>query len=333
SMLKRLVAATWAIGLLLIASAFPWAAWAQPDTLAASAKVEAALQNIVSRARPGQEGFATIWDGDKYVQCGRPPDGGLRCEAAGSRLQPSLEHVLTPERSARIAALGWRIDPAFGNYAQQFSDKIALAAVAQTLLTTLADGYDAKIAGVEVETRWIAGEPCPPRNGFSQNLAGMVNDAPAMAATAIHACWFAPPAKAGAPTASVDALVARYQPEASAEIQRLRVNAKRSDVFVVFDAGIGYFQCVPETDPAAIYCEAQSADSWSALTSVLTPERVARLHAAGFADPGRSPNYSKAYAADQFDDAAITREVLTLLHDVYGYNGGAALEVKTEEDR
>ena len=160
----------------------------------------------------------------------------------------------------------------------------------------------------------------------------MVDDAPAMAASAIHACWFVPQTDVGRATDSVDVLVARYGPSAATEIQRLRLNAK-TYVFVVFDSGIGYIQCQPQTDPAGIYCEAQSADSWAALGSVLTPDRIARLHAAGFADPGRAPNYSKTYPANQFDDDAIAREVLTLLHDVYGYNGAVALRVKTEENR
>jgi hypothetical protein len=64
---------------------------------------------------------------------------------------------------------------------------------------------------------------------------------------------------------------------------------------------------------------------------VLTPERIARLRAAGFADPGRAPNYSKTYPAEKIDDAALASEVLTLLHDVYGYYGASKLEVKTEE--
>jgi hypothetical protein len=46
-----------------------------------------------------------------------------------------------------------------------------------------------------------------------------------------------------------------------------------------------------DTSPPEIYCEAQSADSWEALASVLTPERIARKHSIGFTDPGRGPNY------------------------------------------
>ena len=75
----------------------------------------------------------------------------------------------------------------------------------------------------------------------------------------------------------------------------------------------------------------QLVGRWPALTGVLTPDWVTRLYAAGFADPGRSPNYWKTYPVDQVDDAAITRELLAILHDVYGYTGLPKLEMKTEE--
>ena len=67
------------------------------------------------------------------------------------------------------------------------------------------------------------------------------------------------------------------------------------------------------------------------LASILTPDRVARLHAAGFTDPGRTPNYWKTYALAKFDDAAIARELLTVLYQVYGYHGAPRLTIKTEK--
>ena len=67
------------------------------------------------------------------------------------------------------------------------------------------------------------------------------------------------------------------------------------------------------------------------LAKILTPERVARLHAAGFTDPGRAPNYWRSYAVDKFDDAAIARELLTILYDVYGYDGSPKLAIATEK--
>ena len=282
--------------------------------------------------RPAQDGYATIWDGNKYIQCSRAPTHGLRCEAAGPFMQPSLHYVLTPERIGRLTALGWRLDPSFGNFTQVFSDKAPTSQIAGKILQALKEAYDAQTDDVEVQSAWIAADPCPPRHAFSQSLAGMVDDDPAMANATIHACAFKPDAGLATPPAkSTEDLIALYGVQVTAEIQRLRVNIARK-VFVVFDTGIGYVQCGPQTSPDAFFCEAQSAESWPALASVLTSDRVARLHALGYADPGHSENYSKAYPASQFSDVAVMTELLTVLHDVYGYNGASPLETKTEAE-
>jgi hypothetical protein len=153
-----------------------------------------------------------------------------------------------------------------------------------------------------------------------------------MAATAIRGCAYAPKPDLGpsTPAASTAELIDFYKARVTGKIARLRVNIDR-DVFAIFGAGIGYIQCRPNSSPPSIYCEAQSADSWAALASVLTPERVAQLHTSGFADPGRGPNYWKNYPLYQIDDAGIARELLTILHDVYGYNGLPPLKVGTEK--
>jgi len=296
------------------------------------ARIEAALQNIMTLDRPGQDGFAAIWDGNKYVQCGRSRDHGLRCEAAGTLMQPSLERVLTPEHVSRLTALGWRLDPSFGNYVRTFPSDATASTVANNILQVLAEAYGVSVADLQAESNWVLSEPCPPRNGPTQNLAGMINDAPSMKRTAIHACSYKPRADLGPthPASTTAELIEFYGARVTGEIGRLRVNAERN-VFVVFEAGIGYVQCEPNSPPLEIYCEAQSADSWEALASVLTPDRVARLHAVGFADPGRAPNYWKRYPAEQFDNVAIAHELLAILHDVYGYNGLPMLKVKTEE--
>jgi hypothetical protein len=295
-----------------------------------NALVVDALDNAMGLERPGQDGYATLFDGNKYVQCGRAPDKGLRCEAAGSLLQSSLERVLTPERVAQLAALGWRLDASFGNYVQTFPPGATTDAVADAILQALGEVYGADLPELQAMTAWLPSEPCPPRNGPSQDRAGMINNERAMAKHAIHACaYIVPPDEPSRPANSIDELVALYGARMTGEIQRLRVNLDRR-VYVIFDPEIGYVQCAPEQKPPAIYCEAQSADSWPALASVLTPDRVARLHAAGFADPGAAPNYSKKYPLAQFDDAAIARELLAVLHDVYGYAGRPKLKVTTE---
>jgi hypothetical protein len=120
--------------------------------LRVSKSVEAALDNITTLNRLRQDGYATIWDGNKYVQCKRLPDRSLRCEAAGTFMQSSLERVLTPERVTRLTALGWRLDPSFGNYVQTFPADAASSFVAERILQVLAEAYNADIAELEVQS-------------------------------------------------------------------------------------------------------------------------------------------------------------------------------------
>jgi hypothetical protein len=306
------------------------AAWAQTST----DPVTAAIELVKALDRPGRDNLATVWDGNKYIQCRRMADHSLRCEAAGGLMQPSLQHLLTPERIGHLAAMGWMLDPSFGNYAQVFKKDVTAPQVADKIRTALAQVYDANMTNLEVETTSIRSEPCPPRHGPSQNLAGMISDAPSMARYSIHACAYKPrddgPEHLLAYGVTTADLIGVYGPRVTLEIQRLRINMQRR-VFVIFDAGIGYVQCGPQARPDGFYCEAQSADSWPALASVLTPDRIARLHAAGYADPGRAPNFSKTYPADAYTDTAVAAEILTILHDVYGYYGATRLAIKTEE--
>jgi hypothetical protein len=301
---------------------------------ASQAAVEAAISNIMMLQRPGQDGLATVWDGNKYVQCRLLADRTLRCEAAGALMQPSLGRVLVPERTARLTALGWRLDPSFGNYVQDFASSRSARQVAEQILQALREGYDADITNLDVQSAWIASSPCPPRNGPTQNLAGSINDSRSMAATAVHGCAYQPKAVEGSrpPVRAKADLVDVYGARLTGEIQRLRVNLQRK-VFVVIDTGGGYLQCGPQTSPPAIYCEAQSAESWPVLARILTPERIARLYAAGFADPGRAPNYWKTYGLDNSNDAAIADELLTILHEVYAYDGTPPLRFGSEQGR
>ena len=303
---------------------------AAPVQMKSQSKVEAALQNILTLNRPHQEGLATFWDGNKYVQCRRTADRLLLCEAAGSLMQPSLDRVLTPDRVARLTALGWHLDPSFGNYVQTFAAGLSASAAASMILQTMSEGYEADIANLDIETDWITSETCPPRNGPKQNLAGMINDAPAMKATSIHACAYTMPPPS--PTIrSANDLIDLDGARVTGEIQRLQVNFDRN-VFLVLSASSGYLQCAPQASPPALYCEAVSAESWPIVASILTPDRLARLHAAGFADPGRSQNYSKTYPLDGLDAAAVARDLLTLLYDAYGYTGKPKLKITTEKD-
>lgn len=291
-----------------------------------AARIEEALQNITSLVREGQVGYATFWDGNKFIQCRRLKTRELRCEAAGASMQPSLRNVLSGERLNRVSALGWALDPSFGNYVRTFPADIGTSGAAEHIVKTLTDAYDANVANLEINTRWVRDMPCPPRAGYTQNLAGSVNDAGSMKSVAVTACSFKPPPITAQRVASAAELVTQYGSLVTSELQRLRINYT-DKVFAVFDAGIGYIQCAPEVTPPALYCEAQSAESWEPLASIITPEREAKLHAAGYADPGRAPNYWKNYPLDKYTDAAMAGEILTILYEVYGYAGALKLKI------
>jgi hypothetical protein len=306
----------------------------------ARSHVERVLQAAMSPSRPGQIGLATVWDSNAYIQCRNTAARGMRCEAAGSLMQPSLRHILTPVRIDRLDALGWKLDPSFGNYVQTFDPALSTDRLAGLLLTSLVEGYGAAVPDLEFQNSWVADKACPPRNGPSQNLAGLISSAPAMAPTAVHACSYTPKPEPETPVPSLQEIthptipddpVSLYSAGVQREIGRLLAHIGGSRVFMVLDTGAGYVQCEPEEDtPPALYCEAQSAESWPALADRLTADRIAHLHAAGFADPGLRQNYFRDYPAVTFDDATIAAALLTILHDVYGYDGSPSLTVRTE---
>ena len=301
---------------------------AQAPTGSAKAKIEVALKTATISKQAGKRNYAWVWDHNAYIQCWVLPDRAMRCESAGALMQPSLRHILVADRLARQ---GWRLDPSFGNYARTFPAGTPLDQVADEILAALASGYGATIFELEIENSWVASEPCPPRNGPGQNLAGLIDDAPAMAPTAVHGCAYVPlpdtsiAPQPKTPTGSAEDLIHLYGDAVMREIDRLR--ASRGDRrFVVLLIDAGYVQCETQIDPHKIYCEAESADLWPALAAILTPDRVAHLHEAGFADPGLTQNYSRIYRLDAVDDRAIARALLTILHDVYGYDGTPPLK-------
>jgi hypothetical protein len=285
-----------------------------------------AVHNVMTLDRPGQDGLVNVSDGTKYVQCRRMPNRSLHCESAGTVMQPSLARILTRERINRLTALGWHLDPSFGNYARTLPVDASPMEVTRTIVEVLQEAYGVEIADVSVESIWIRSNPCPPRAGPSQTRAGMITDEAKLMPTAVRGCLLAP--EPPLPAHSAEDLLSIYGTRIVGELLRLRVNYN-GRVFVVLDIEAGYVQCASTGSPGDIYCEAQSAESWPGLSKVLTAGRIARLHAAGFAEPGRSPNYWKTYTGGS--DEAIARELLDILYSVYGYDGSKQLIFRDEK--
>lgn len=137
----RAIASPWRAAALLAAVMGLGAASspARPQTATPAAQIDEALENITVLTRPNRVGYATFWDGNKWVQCRRLASRELRCEAAGSLMQPSLARVLTPDRLGRLAALGWAGDPSFVHHVRTFSADEATARIADHIWRTLTE--------------------------------------------------------------------------------------------------------------------------------------------------------------------------------------------------
>jgi hypothetical protein len=160
------------------------------EPTSATPRVIEALDNIRNLTRPRQDGYTTVWEGEKFVQCHALSDQSLSCEAAGATMQPPLARVLTPDRKQRLTSLGWRLDPSFGAYTQTFPATLSLDQAADRLLAVLSQAYGADLTRIDVQTRWVTRQACPPRRGPNQHLAGMVDDDPMMAQTAVKGCAY-----------------------------------------------------------------------------------------------------------------------------------------------
>ena len=287
--------------------------------------ISASLENITTLERPNQDGLATIWDGNKFVQCRALSNKIFRCEAAGILMQPSLSSVLTTARVQRLAALGWEIDPSFGNWVHIFPSDTKLSDVSGLILKMLIEGYDVNIESIEVKTDWVYHQTCMPRIGPKQNLAGNIVTSMNMIQTSIRACNYVQPTM----IMNFEDLQKTYQKRITGEVQRLRINVDRNLHFII-NTDFGYIQCVTSTKPDSLFCEAASAFSWAALESILTPQRISRLHELGYIDPGKSPNYSKFYVLEKYSDTEIAHEVLSIFYEVYGYHGSTNFQILNE---
>jgi hypothetical protein len=80
-------------------------------------------------------------------------------------------------------------------------------------------------------------------------------------------------------------------------------------------------------------CEAVSEDAvGKPIARILTPERKAKLIAAGFTPPGRVMNCSRFYPDAEYNMPLLAEALLRILKEAYGYQGAPAMEVSTEAE-
>ncbi|HTH99027.1 MAG TPA: hypothetical protein VL574_16540 [Stellaceae bacterium] len=302
-------------------------------------KVAGAVGNTLMTPQPGQDGLVTVADGNEFVQCRQSsllPN--WRCEAAGTTMQPSLASVLTPARVTQLAALGFKPDPAFGNYVLEVAPTTDPDQLAAAIVQALSQGYGADIAAAEVDARRLTTQACPPRRNFGQDQAGAINTDPAMAGVSTAACSAmdaltaeptdaagadARPTRMPTPNKVPKDVVTAYGPTVAKEMARLR-RARTARIWITLDGADGHIQCRPDPADRAFACEATAAAGKSA------PQHVGLLHMAGFSDAEGAPNHTRRFPYRQFSDVQMARLLMTLLRDVYGFDGSSFLHAHDE---
>jgi hypothetical protein len=174
--------------------------------------------------------------------------------------------------------------------------------------------------------------------GFGQSLNGIVAPPSALGMTALGSAYSPPkhiattllPPIAPTPIPKLTApdLVAIYKSQLERQLQRLKTKSDH-DLFIIMDSESGYIQFRMDLENRIIFCEAASVKSSPLIAQRLTHGNIARLHKAGFADPGVTPNYWKIYPLERFTDAAIAEETISLMHNVYNYEGGQPINILT----
>lgn len=325
--------------MLLISLSNP--AWAGDSPAVAITK---GIQQVLTPRRPKLDGILTVRDNTLFVQCiNRAEASSLRCEAAGLEGEPWLRNVLTRERQDMLIARGFKPETTYGNFIRTFPRSIKPGQLAETILGVLTQIYGADADNIEALTDWLPAQACHPRImashdrggsiatpqwGFAvdigpgckivTNTVGMNYDAPDVVTP-------------GASSASQADLDERYGAAIATQIKRLEAAHQSDDIWVIFEAGVPYVQCAPDTEDNKLYCEAASEDAIGApLARLLTADRRQKLIAAGFEPPGKVMNFRRFYPLDQYDATAIAHALLAVLHDSYGYNGAPPMMLKTE---
>jgi hypothetical protein len=291
------------------------------------------------------DGILTVAEGNLYVQC---LDSHFlpewRCESAGIEGQPWLQHVLTSDARAKLAALGFAPDPETGNFVALLPKATAPEALAGTILQVLTEVYGARPEEIGVKAEKLRSARCHRRikaghdlgRAILTRIVGFKQDAEKnckpksrsaeMEAAADDDTDESRPAPVAAPGIDVDA---RYLTPMAAELERLR--AAGPHAYVIFAAEPAYVQCKHDAEGKRMYCEAASADAvGKQVARILTPERQAKLIAAGFAPPGRVMNYSRFYSDAEYNTPLLAKALLRVLRQAYGYQGTPAMTVSTE---
>src|SRR6185437_1657376 len=171
-------------------------------------------------------------------------------------------------------------------------------AMATLLYRALTEGYGLKAEDIEVKAEPLSASRCHQRITSGHELGGLIRTptiglerdaAPGCGIEANYDAENYDDPKAVIPPAPGIDVDARYIPAMTTELRRLEQLGDDVEAFSIFIAGPAYVQCQHDGAGKRMYCEAASEDAvGKPIERILTPDRKAKLLAAGFAPPGKT---------------------------------------------
>ncbi|TWB32940.1 hypothetical protein FBZ91_1152 [Nitrospirillum viridazoti] len=251
----------------------------------------------------GRGGLVEVHDGYKFVQCRHMPhQTAIICEAAGTRGQSWMRHVLTKERRAALKELGFAADRQTGNFIRRWDPPPEPKLLMAFMVHALDVGYGSSGQDTEMQYGWFTAAECPARVAAGNPYGGAVVLLGTKVKNVAQGCRLEPqdegdqkplPRPPAMPDDAPDIRSRQYKAIAEA-VDWVAEGTGPEHHIAIFSWGDFYIQCLKAEDPS-MQCEVVSADINPRLKPVLTPAVGRRLKKLGFLEPGYSLNYAQVF--------------------------------------
>ncbi|WP_044559512.1 hypothetical protein [Azospirillum sp. B4] len=277
-------------------------AWAKEPTAESIIKT---VQTQLYRDDPeGRGGLVEVSDGYKFVQCRHlPRQTVITCEAAGTRGQPWMRHVLTKERRAALKELGFTADRQTGNFIRRWDPPPEPKLLIGFMIQALEVGYGKSGQDPMVRHGWFPAADCPVRVAAGNPYGGAVVPLGITVRYTAEGCHLegrdddgdddSLPPRPPRPDDATDLLSQQYKTIAEA-VDWVAGGTGPEHHIAIFSWGDFYIQCMKAEDPS-MQCEVVSGDIMPRLKPVLNAAAGRRLEKLGFLEPGYSLNYAQNF--------------------------------------
>ncbi|MBB6249630.1 hypothetical protein [Nitrospirillum iridis] len=251
----------------------------------------------------GRGGLVEVHEGYKFVQCRHlPHQTVITCEAAGTRGQPWMRHVLTKERRAALKEMGFAADRRTGNFIRRWDPPPEPKLLMAFMVHALDVGYGSTGQENELRYGWFPAADCPARVASGHPYGGAVVLSGLKVKNVAEGCRLegrevedddplppSPPTPDDAP-----GLMSQQYKSIAEAVDWVALGTGPEHHIAIFSWGELYIQCLKAEEPS-MQCEVVSADINPRLKPVLTPAVGRKLKKLGFLEPGYSLNYAQVF--------------------------------------